>query len=387
MVFSKNPEIYQVTMEDGEVPYGTSIAWLLSQISLSPLAKELEKTAYTEKVSRHFHYDVELMLKLTILIIFRQIPYRKVQFMLTKEDLSYLLPSSVTLETFPFPGKSTIHNFIKTRLGEEGVKRLQVYAMKELLPDLKDKSFATIDSTPIEASRYDHSSPFHPFYRVRMMKCHILQVEGFPLLMLYSQGLAGDNPYALPLLDLAQQANLSVDYVAMDKGYDAHETYAAVYEFLGARPIIPPRENAVLNNEGTEEGMNEFIVENWREGGNIHAPMAKKLQFFRELRQKEMKKPEGKRRLEIIESCDKAIGFHFRNQYVKNPEIIAEFTKKRSQCERCHSHMKSIVNLTVRGIRSKSKEFYVTLNFAVFQILILAHFKLGIQNNNFGNYI
>src|SRR5664280_531120 len=49
-----------------------------------------------------------------------------------------------------------------------------------------------IDSTPLEASRYDENADYHPHYGCKMDKAHITMVGTLPVFMTHTRGLAGD---------------------------------------------------------------------------------------------------------------------------------------------------------------------------------------------------
>ena len=51
---------------------------------------------------------------------------------------------------------------------------------------------AKIDSTPLEASRYDEYADYHPHYGCKMDKAHITMVGTLPVFMTHTRGLAGD---------------------------------------------------------------------------------------------------------------------------------------------------------------------------------------------------
>jgi len=51
--------------------------------------------------------------------------------------------------------------------------------------------------------------------------------------------------------------------------------------------------------------------------------------------------------------------------------------RKRTDCERTHSHLKALFKFDVRYVRNASKRLFVLLNFVVYQIVILGN----LQNN------
>lgn len=366
---------------------GTPIAYLLSQISLKLFAEQIELKSYSQRLHSHFHYDVEFMLKLVILMTFRKIPYRKVQYVVTEEDIEYLCPVNLARSGMPFPSKSTIHNFVTKRLGLEGADRLQAYAAEQLKHYYPEDVVLTIDSTPLDASRHNADAPYHPHYKGHMDKANIIQVNSCPLALQYSNGLEADNAYVSDLCRAVKDAGISVKGILLDKGYDDFKSYTEIYDILHAIPYIIPKDNAVIEPLGDRDGMGEFMKKLWKHRVEYSECMDKNLEQLLDLRRKEMLKPESKQNKNLIEKCEHAVGGYFRNDLIRNPELVLKIGKDRRICESRHSHIKKIVDFNIQGMRTKSKRLYVTLRFAVYQILKLAHLQLGIQNNNFGNYI
>ena len=60
-----------------------------------------------------------------------------------------------------------------------------------------DSKGAKLDSTPLEASRYDTHSDFNPYYECKMDKAHITMIDTYPVFMTYTDGLDGDSPQQL----------------------------------------------------------------------------------------------------------------------------------------------------------------------------------------------
>jgi len=85
------------------------------------------------------------------------------------------------------PNPATLHNFVKYRLGVEGVERLMHLVGEAIVLWAQQEMVGIIDSTPIEASRYDRYALFHPHYQVKMDKAHIFHLGPYPLTMVYSK--------------------------------------------------------------------------------------------------------------------------------------------------------------------------------------------------------
>ncbi len=67
----------------------------------------------------------------------------------------------------PVPSGGTLHHFVKYRLGVEGVNKIMLM-VGEKITKLIDSKDAKLDSTPLEASRYDTHSDYNPHYECKM---------------------------------------------------------------------------------------------------------------------------------------------------------------------------------------------------------------------------
>jgi hypothetical protein len=66
--------------------------------------------------------------------------------------------------------------------------------VSEEIIKLIDSKDAKLDSTPLEASRYDAYRDFNPHYECKMDKAHITMIGIYPVFMTYTDGLTGDSP-------------------------------------------------------------------------------------------------------------------------------------------------------------------------------------------------
>ena len=131
---------------------GVSICFLLSQLVLNSLREQiLEKYYFLEH--KRFRYDPMMLLKLAIVRNFRNLTYKSINFHLSNEDCKLLGISKVS-DQFQLPAGSTVHHFVKTRLGVDGFNEIMTHIGIEIRKFLPDE-VGIIDSTPLEASRYD----------------------------------------------------------------------------------------------------------------------------------------------------------------------------------------------------------------------------------------
>src|SRR5450756_1697232 len=91
---------------------------------------------------------------------------------LTEEE-AILLSFFDENDQIKLPSGGTLHHFVKYRLGEERINEVMMLIGEKILKLLSEKE-AKIDSTPLEASRYDENADYHPHYGCNMDKAHIL---------------------------------------------------------------------------------------------------------------------------------------------------------------------------------------------------------------------
>jgi len=281
-------------------------------------------------------------------------------YLLTLKDCFHL-GAELSKDGYIIPNPATLHHFVKYRLGVEGMKRLMCLVGEAIILWAENEVVGIIDSTPIEASRYDKYAPFHPHYSVKMDKAHIFHLGPYPLAMVYSCGTDADITHLLPLLEHVGSLKPNLARVLLDAGYDSYEGHAQVWYHLNARPYIDIREGAVIQNEGSEERIRHWVNKLWRAGGDIHAPLTQKLQFlFRNGRVEQ-------------------VGMHFRNRNLLDPEL-STLMRNRGECERVHGRIKASVTFHLKGIRHESRELYMILNFVAYQLLLLTGLRARVEN-------
>jgi len=131
------------------------------------------------------------------------------------------------------PSAATLNHFVNhvlAHLDEE----IGIEVAREVLNECG--LLFTIDSTPLQASRYNFNADFNVHYNIRMDKAHIIMAGGFPVAMIQSGGNAGDSPFCIPLVRRACGIShgLMINEFHADGAYDAFRTYAHVYIATGA---------------------------------------------------------------------------------------------------------------------------------------------------------
>src|SRR5659263_267882 len=120
------------------------------------------------------------MIKLFIVKCFRTLSYDKTISSLTEEE-AILLSFFDENDQIKLPSGGTLHHFVKYRLGEEGINEIMMLLGEKIL-NLSSEKEAKIDSTPLEASRYDEMQTITHITGARWIK-HILQWLGLFLFL------------------------------------------------------------------------------------------------------------------------------------------------------------------------------------------------------------
>jgi len=335
----------------------TSICHLLYFSDLSDIARHIEATRYTGK-NEHLRYPVEAMLKLVVIKQFRDLSYGKTVDSLTQEE-AWLLGFDEEGGIYRVPSGSTLHHFVKYRLGVDGIDEVMEQVGRKLVQAASSKKART-DSTPMEASRYDKHADYNPHYQCKMYKAHITMIGTLPVYMSFTRGNANDSPELSEHIMVLKSMKASVAEYLLDGAYDSYLNHANIWYHLNAIPRIYPGEDAVINPEGTLERINHWVNKMWKLGGSIQMPLEKKLRFLYEHGREEQ------------------VGAYFRNQNLEDVTFNDSYQNRR-ECERIHGHIKETVKFDVRGIPEDSKELYTKLSFVAYQILLLTNIQNGVK--------
>lgn len=367
---SKNSMLYKgVLFEDSLDNYlsreSASICQFLYFLRIDDIAKHVERTFYTNK-SWHFKYSVSSMIKLFVVKCFRKLSYDKTISSLTEEE-AILLSFFDENGQIKLPSGGTLHHFVKYRLGEEGVNEIMMLLGEKILKLSAEKE-AKIDSTPLEASRYDKHADYNPHYECKMDKAHITMVGTYPVFMTHTKGLAGDSPELITHIKALKKMNTDFEFYSADGGYDSFLNHSDIWYHLNAKPIISYASNAVINQEGEDERINHWVNKKWKIGGDIQASMENKLKFLYEIGRREQ------------------VGMYLRNQNIKD-ETFDDQYKMRAECEKIHGHIKGTVKFDIRRVRNQSRKLYSLLSFIAYQLLVLTEMQNKVESkNSFGRY-
>jgi hypothetical protein len=342
-----------------------SLCQFLFFLNIEDIAQQIENSFYSDK-DWHFRYDVSAMIKFAVVKFFRQRPFKKI--VLSKDEAWLLGFEEGTDGEISIPSGGTLHHFVKYRLGIEGITKI-MEMVGERIVKLIDSKDAKLDSTPLEASRYDTHSDFNPYYECKMDKAHITMIGTYPIFMTYTDGLAGDSPELPSHIAALLKMNAKLNEFRLDGGYDSFENHADIWYKLKAKPLISLPVDAVINEEGELHRIDHWANKMWKLGGSRHMKIDDKLRFLYENGRQEQ------------------VGMYLRNQNLKD-KTFPDSCKLRQECERIHGHIKNTVKFDVRRTREESRELYSMFNFVAYQLLLLTNLQNGIKPANaFENYI
>jgi len=252
------------------------------------------------------------------------------------------------------PSAATLNGFVNKRLPDimEGIGREIV----SVILGMSSKLIVTIDSTPAQASRYNYDADYSPYYEIRMDKCHILMVNGYPLFMIQSSGNAGDNPFAEPLIGMLAGYSIKGKEIEIyvDGAYDAFLTYAAAYMATGRVMRCSYGNDAVYS--GTDDKkIRDVYARMWKTNG-FDSHKKNDIDFMlRFLFHNGEQELVGKYLRDRCMDMDKEKG---------KPPV-------RFVCETMHRSMKRWINLDIFRIRKATKVLRMKCRFLCVQMLSL----------------
>jgi Transposase DDE domain. len=328
-----------------------SISTLLKSLGFSVVENRLNELIVFSQPHKCRYSPLQLFFMLLIRE-FRGQSYRQCCSSLSVEDCTSLGFIEISRGEYLIPSPSTLHDFARNRLSVDVLKELMLTIGTFVCKYIRNSN-AMIDSTPIEASRYDPYSLYNPHYGIKMDKLHVFHNGEFPLYACFSNGTAHDSQFVTDLAQFVSKMEPHLKSILMDAAYDSRIIRAELYVAFKMNPHIACRENAKYSPNGTELKINQKVNKFWKEGGDIHKKMEEKLLFLCEHDQK------------------KIVGSYLRNQMMTNPDFEKTY-KKRTQCERTHAHMKSILDFTVKRLRNEAKELYIMFRFVTYQVMLLA---------------
>ena len=220
-----------------------------------------------------------------------------------------------------------------------------------------DTRVFTIDSTPLEAGRYNHQAKFNPHYEIRMDKSHIIMATGFPIAQIHTDGLAGDSPMAGHLL--AHLGRLSVDrrrddVLLTDGAYDCFETYADAWMATGCVMACSHPTGSVYHGDVDDSRM---------------------LREYNSLRNAKGYDPERKHDMDFVlrflysNGRKMLVGMYLRNISMLESEGYDGKDTRRQVCESSHRAFKRWLAFDIRGLRRSTRKVRIRCRFLFLQLL------------------
>ena len=250
------------------------------------------------------------------------------------------------------PSPARISHFIKSEWPEmeKAVGREFVDAV---LRSLGTKEF-TVDSTPMEASRYSRRYGYSPHYSIRMGKCHIIMCNGYPLVSTFTDANASDCGELPKLLDMLPDGIAGTAAFLSDGAYPSFENYSAVFAKFGIVMFSNPSSVSVFHGKRT-----------WAHLQNLHASFWRKDPAFRP-----KAVPSAKIRYLIRNGKGREAGEFLRNlDMMRGRRLSAEYSRRRHVCECVHKAMKRWMCFDVRGLRRESENQRKSFKFFTAQVL------------------
>jgi len=229
--------------------------------------------------------------------------------------------------------------------------------ISEAVLKVMDIRIFTIDSTPLEAGRYNYDAKFNPHYEIRMDKSHILMASGFPLKQIHTDGLAEDCPRARLLVDRMRGIGYDRregDILLTDGAYDNFVLYADVWMATGTVMACNHAVNA-----------------------RFHADVddARILKEFNSLRGVNGYDPEMKHDMDSVlrflcqNGRREIVGIYLRNISMLNSEEYDGKDTRRQVCESAHRAFKRWMQFDIRGLRKATRKVRIKCRFLFLQLL------------------
>ena len=224
--------------------------------------------------------------------------------------------------------------------------------VEAVMASLPEKEF-TVDSTPMEASRYSKRYHYSPHYEIRMGKCHIIMCCGYPLVCTFTDANDPDCLELAKLLAMLPGAIPGVKQFTSDGSYPSFLNYSLVLDRLGVVMASNPSVDSVMHDERSMAYIERLYSSYWREPG--YRPKASPIRMLRFL---------------IDMGREEAVGQFLRNlDMSRGDRISAAYARDRHVCETVHRAMKRWMDFDVRGLRRESEDARKRFRFFTAQIL------------------
>ena len=224
--------------------------------------------------------------------------------------------------------------------------------VRSVLHSISEKRF-TVDSTPMEASRYSTRYHFSPHYNIRMGKCHIIMCNGYPLVCTFTDANESDSLELPKLLDRLPSHIDGVKEFTSDGAYASFSNYSSVFSKMNVVMASNIAKNSVFHENRSWEYIEGLYSRQWKEEDyRSNASPSSKMNF---LTRKGFEKPVG----EFLRNLDMSRGKRISNVYARSRHV----------CETVHRAMKRWIDFDVRGLRRESEAQRKSFRFFTAQVL------------------
>lgn len=346
---------------------------------LQSMKNIMESSEVAQRVDREFHkkkghrdyFFVQLFLSYAYMFLMK-LKFDDVRFVM-KESIceiiglphykggSWMIPSGSTLCEFKRDTLDPVIDELISEFMKSALSRSKMVMRTERYVVL------TLDSTPIQASRYNFDAEYNGHYRIRMDKMHIFMMDGIPLLMIYTGGNVGDTDPVPAMAECLGEALTDVQFdrskikCMTDGGYDSFDIYADMWYHTGCLQRCHIREGAVYHDEASWINIQKKYTSMYR--CPEFDPMRKNdedfvLHFLYKNGQKTL------------------VGKYLRNKALEFQKSQTGKDTDREICESRHHTMKSWLNMTTVKLRHATRSSVMRAKFFVCQLMsaIMASF-------------
>ncbi len=255
------------------------------------------------------------------------------------KDGKYIHPSAAWVSDFKN------HELPKFKKELEAEIALMVMGVARLRAD--GTVIMTVDSTPLEASRYSKWADYNGHYRIKMGKAHIIMVQGIPMWYLFTNGNVGDNPTFHRLLDRMSGQRLDDVVLTADGSYNNWLSYSMTYQKTGLVLCTNTGKRGKKHDNAT---YGHVLKRYQKQHGNPDFINSKQCT------------PDRIIRYQISHDEEENTGWFLRNLDMSRGDVRKDhLARRRHICETVHHAMKRWVRFDVRGLHAR----YVGMSLAV----------------------
>lgn len=221
-----------------------------------------------------------------------------------------------------------------------------------ILRYIPEKRF-TIDSTPMEASRYSLRYSYSPHYEIWMGECHIIMCNGYPLVCTFTNANESDCLELPKLLEMLPAHMSGVMEFTSDGAYASFANYSSVFSKLNVVMASNVGKSSVFHEVRSWEYIENLYSRQWKEGDyRPNATPSSKLNFL------------------TRKGFDEPVGIFLRNLDMSRGKWISNtYARNRHVCETVHRAMKRWMDFDVRGLRKESDSQRKSFRFFTAQVL------------------